>query len=455
MRVAFLSANREMLPDAAVPIGVLYVMAATPERHERELWDLLFQPDPEAFLRDRLAAFRPDVVAFGMRNIQQADYSGTSDNLRYYASLMATIRAHGDATVVMGGSGFSVMPRELMAELRPDFGLPGEGEEALPALLDALERDGSLDAIPGLLRFEDGAVVANPRAPGFLDMNALRAPDRTVLDARYYEEFGIDSLQTKRGCPLLCDYCTYPTIEGRIGRRREPGLVADEMARIRLDHPDVRHVFVVDSVFNLPPSHAKDVCRALIAQGNTVPWTCYANPLRFDEELGGLMRAAGCVGMEVGADSGCDEILLALRKGFDTRAIRKLRGIAAATGLKDCQTFILGTRGETLDHVRRTLDFVVDLDPFAAILMVWIDDAEALDPALAQERRRLREEIFLLLEECKHDFPRWIIPPLGVNFEHKRFGYLRRVGFHGPLWQHLDHMPARRRRRRTDRATPS
>ena len=120
--------------------------------------------------------------------------------------------------------------------------------------------------------------------------------------------------------------------------------------------------------------------------------------------------------------------------------------MAAEAGLKDCQTFILGTRGETLDHVRRTLDFVVDLDPFAAILMVWIDDYEALDAALALERRRLREEIFAVLREGKHEFPRWIIPPLGVNHEPPLPPPAPR-GIRGPLWQHSRRLIADRRGR--------
>lgn len=448
MKVAFVSGNREQLPDAVIPLGLLYVMAATPERHERLLVDLCFAEDPEATVARELAAFQPDVIALGMRNVQRGDYSGVRDTLAYYRGLMGAVRGASRAPVVLGGAGFSVMPRQLMEHLEPDFGISGEGERAFPELLAALEGDADLSTIGNLHWFADGGLASNPPPRDFLDMNALCPPDRGLVDARYFERFGIDSVQTKRGCPLRCDYCTYPIIEGRVGRTREPARIVDEIVEM-MERPEIRHFFVVDSVFNLPKAHAKAVCREMIARGVELPWTCYANPLGFDAELAELMAGAACAGMEVGSDGGTDAVLERLRKGFDTARIRELHELAAAAGLPDCHTFILGTPGETLDDVRRTLEFIVDLDPFSVIMMVWTDDAEALDPELRRGRTAFRRQIHVLLEEHKQDFPWWSIPELGVNYDPKLFEMLRKRGFHGPLWQHVRKLlaPPRRRRR--------
>jgi radical SAM superfamily enzyme YgiQ (UPF0313 family) len=437
MRIAFVSGNREKLPDAVIPLGLLYLMASTPDRHEKILIDLCFEADPTQALHERLTALAPDLVALGMRNIQKNDYSGIHDTLTYYADLLAAARAATDAPIVLGGGGFSVMPRGLMDRLRPDFGIPGEGERAFPRLVEALEGRFDLGKVGGLLRFEGAELVANPPEPRFLDMNELPVPDRRLVDRRYYERWGIDSVQTKRGCPLRCDYCTYPTIEGRVGRARDPAAVVDEMFRALDEQPATRHFFVVDSVFNLPKTHAKNVCRELVARGWRLPWTCYANPLGFDPELAELAKAAGCAGMEIGSDSGCDEVLETLRKGFDVAQIRRLHHLCQAAGIPDCHTFILGTRGESLDHVRRTLDFVAELDPFAAILMIWVDDYEALDPELRRERMALRDRIREIVLEREGRHPHWIVPPLGINFDANLFRRLRRAGLHGPLWQHV------------------
>jgi radical SAM superfamily enzyme YgiQ (UPF0313 family) len=438
MRITFVSGNREKLPDAVIPLGLLQVMASTPDRHEKRLIDLCFEPDPAAALSAKNEPFRPDLVALGMRNIQNNDYSGINDDVAYYGELISLIRQATDAPIVIGGSGFSVMPRELMERLRPDFGIGGEGELALPRLIEALEHHPErLADIASLHRFANGQLVSNPPTSRFLDMNRLPLPDRSLADRRYYDGYGIDSIQTKRGCPLRCDYCTYPLIEGRVARVRNPAAVVDEMFLILEQQPATRHLFIVDSVFNLPTIHAKDVCREMIARGWEVPWTCYANPLGFDRELAELAKAAGCAGMEIGSDSGCDEILTILRKGFTSDQIRSLHQLCKSAGIPDCHSFILGTRGETLEQVRRTLDFIVELDPFSAIIMIWIDDYEALDPELRRQRIELRSRIEKMLEEKKKDFPRWSIPALGVNFSEALFRLLRRKGLHGPLWQHI------------------
>jgi radical SAM superfamily enzyme YgiQ (UPF0313 family) len=437
MRIAFVSGNQEKLPDAVVPLGVLYVMASAPECHARVLIDLCFEREPERVLTERLRAFRPDLVALGMRNIQSNDYSGIGDNLAHYARLVAATREATSAPIVIGGSGFSVMPRELMLNLRPDFGISGEAEGAFPQLLEALESGrADFDDIAGL-HWHQGDELRSNASRGFLELDAIARPDRSLADPRYYDRYGIESIQSKRGCPLRCDYCTYPLIEGRIGRARTPSAVVDEMFAALAQHPGIGHFFIVDSVFNLPRSHAKAVCRELIDRGWTVPWTCYANPLGFDRELAELARAAGCAGMEVGSDSGCDEVLVRLHKGFTTAHVRALHEHCAHAGVADCHTFILGTLGETLDDARRTLDFAAELDPWSAIFMLWIDDHEAIDEQLRAERNRARGRIAEILREYAATQPTWSVPSLRINFDERLFARLRRRGFHGPLWQHM------------------
>ena len=445
MRIAFVSGNQEKLPHAATPLGLLYVMASTPEHHEKELIDLCFEADPGAALGNRLAAFRPDLVAISMRNIQNNDYAGVSDNLDYYAGLIERTRSSSAAPIVLGGAGFSVMPIELMRHLRPDYGISGEGERAFRQLVGALE-DGSPDlgTISALHYWDGDALVVNPRRDGFLDLTQLPAPDRTLLHANYIDEFGIDTVQTKRGCAQHCDYCSYPIIEGRTIRLREPASVVDEMFAALDTHPSLSHMFIVDSVFNLPMTHAKNICRELIARGWRIPWTCYANPIVFDEEFAELAARACCGGMEVGSDAGSDAILKKLKKGFTVEQIYRLRDICAAAGIPDCHTFVLGTTGETMDDVRQTIDFIADLDPHSAIINIWFDDYEALDPGLADERRQLRTDIEALLGERRHEFPHWSIPVLGYNFDEKLFTALRRSGLRGPLWQNLRRGPRNR-----------
>ena len=434
----FVSGNREKLPDAVIPIGLLYIMANTPDEHDKALVDLCFADDPCGTLAQATDAHAPDLIAISMRNIQNNDYTGLSDNLNYYAQLVAACKQRSNAPVVLGGAGFSVMPGELMARLDADYGISGEGEAAFPQLVAALAAGSDPAQVPGLwYRDSGGGVARAPAPPDFLDMTTLSMPDRSSIDPRYFRDYGMDSIQTKRGCPLRCDYCTYPIIEGRKGRLRAAESVVDEMFASLEQNPDINHFFIVDSVFNLPKSHAKRVCRELIDRRWQVPWSCYANPLGFDQEFADLAAEAGCAGMEIGSDSGVDAVLERLRKGFTVEHIRNLHDICVRAGVPDCHTFILGTQGETLADSEQTLEFIQELDPFSAILMVWTDDYESLHPELREQRLALRSKINALLLAAKDQFPQWSMPGLGVNFSEDLFDRLRRAGMHGPLWQHV------------------
>ena len=73
------------------------------------------------------------------------------------------------------------------------------------------------------------------------------------------------NISTQRGCSLPCCFCTYPLIEGRDNRRRQPDAVADELAAIQ--RQGAKHVFIADAVFNLNNEHVAGVCEAILRRG--------------------------------------------------------------------------------------------------------------------------------------------------------------------------------------------
>jgi hypothetical protein len=71
-------------------------------------------------------------------------------------------------------------------------------------------------------------------------------------------------------------------------------------------------------------------------------------------------------------------------------------------------------------------------------MLVWVEDLEVLDPKAELERRRFRDVVYERVGERAEHQPRWVVPRLGIRFDPRRFVVLRKVGLHGPLWQHLD-----------------
>ncbi len=412
MRILLVSANRERLPSPVMPLGLLSVAAALRDAHEVALVDLCFEEDAEAAVARAAAAFAPDLIGVGLRNLHGNDYRRDGRALDGWAAAVAAARRASGAPVVLGGAAFSLQPELLLARLGADGGVAGEGERAFRGLADAVARGGH---VPRLLRGE----------PGPLD--GLPAPARDLADPRYLGWDGTANLQTKRGCAFACAYCDYPELEGRAVRVRDPDAVADEVAALA-ERPGTSHLFIVDSVFNAPRAHALAVCRALAARGGPLPWVCYASPVSVDGELAEAMAAARCVGVEVGSDAGNDETLARLRKPFRLDAVARAHRAFAAAGVRECHTFVLGAFDETVDEVRRTLDYVAALDPDVAVFLVFAEDRGD------GGRARHREAILALLSTEAPRQPGWVVPELGIRFGAPLERALRRAGHRGPSW---------------------
>lgn len=263
-------------------------------------------------------------------------------------------------------------------------------------------------------------------------LDDLLMPARDLVDPRYFEVEGTDNVQTKRGCAFQCTYCDYPDLEGRKVRVRSPGAVAEEMLACSRA-PNVSHVFIVDSVFNVPRSHALAICDELIARGSPIPWVCYVSPASLDEEVIERMAKAGCIGAEVGTDTGSERVRARLNKPFSLDQVRRVRAAFKEHGIADCHTFVLGAEEETVEEAKRTLAFVEELDPDVAVFVVFMEDREEK----AVGRAAHREALLALLAEEAPRRPGWVVPELGVRFGPKVARLIRRERMRGPSWVHL------------------
>ncbi|MCS6899982.1 MAG: cobalamin-dependent protein [Myxococcales bacterium] len=432
MRVLLISANREQLPQPVVPLGLLWVAAALEGAHEVHLLDLCFEEDPLAVVDRTLREFSPEIIGIGIRNLHTNAYDGTERLLEEYKNLVARVKAGSHAPVVLGGAGFSLRPTRLLEALGADYGVVGEGEWAFRELVDRLSAGEKPPPLlyGGAARGSTPITLRRGRALGELDR--LPMPARHLLDPRYGERDGTANVQTKRGCAFSCAYCDYPDLEGSKVRLRDPARVVDEVLGLTHD-PAVSYLFFVDSVFNVPRSHALAICRGLHERGSTLPWVCYGSPVSFDEELVAAMAKAGCQGVEIGTDTGTEQSLERLRKPFGLKEVLRTRELFLAHGILDCHTFVLGALDETLDEVKETLDFVDRLSPDLAVFLVFMEDRETHDI----RRARHRDAILELLAREAPPRPGWVVPELDIRFGPKLLRAIRRSGTRGPSWLRL------------------
>ena len=127
MNVLLVSANRLKNPYAVYPLGLDYVVRALDDHHQVQVMDLNAEAGTEA-LADVLQDTSPDIVGISIRNIDNTDTLDPRGFTGQYRDLAALIRSHTTAPIVLGGSGFTIFPAELMALLQADYGIIGEGE---------------------------------------------------------------------------------------------------------------------------------------------------------------------------------------------------------------------------------------------------------------------------------------------------------------------------------------
>ena len=301
---------------------------------------------------------------------------------------------------MLGGPAYSLQPETLLADLGGDYGVVGEGERTFRDLVDRSRARRQARAHPRAAARPPPALVRPRRLYGGAtwpasDLDDLPAPARDLVDPRYYEFDGTDNLQTKRGCAFACAYCDYPDLEGTKVRVRDPVAIADEMVA-RAGVPGVTHMFFVDSVFNVPRSHAIAVCDEIERRGNPLPWVCYASPVALDEEVVRAMAPRRLPGRRdrirqrhAPHARAAEEAVHASITSSSSRALFRKYGI------HDCHTFVLGAMDETPDEVKETLAFVERLDPDVAVFIVFMEDRETMTVG----RARHRDAILRLLAE--------------------------------------------------------
>jgi len=268
------------------PLGLMVLAGQTPAA-----WRVSIV-DENLGAPDYASMPRPDLVGIT---------AFTSQANRAY-EVAASFRRLG-VPVIMGGIHATTCGDEVME--RVDAVVTGEAESVWPQVL-ADARHGSLK------RRYDG---------GHCELNDVPPARHDLLPAGYF--FG--AIQTTRGCPLSCSFCSVTAVNGALYRLRP---IADVVREFRLIRE--RAVLVVDdNLIGTRPEHvarAKDLFRAMAEANLRKQWIAQVT-INFadDEELMTLAARAGCRGVFIGFESPTPEGLGELGKKFNLRGDRDLR----------------------------------------------------------------------------------------------------------------------------------
>jgi len=361
MRVLLISANTETINMPVLPLGMAFVArSAEDSGHVVSQINLMMAPEAEETLVQGIRLFQPDIIGISVRNIDDQVSLQPRFLLDPVKPIVGICRQHSAAKIVLGGAGYSIFPQSALSYLDADMGIQGEGESAFVELLRRMEEGSDISDIPGLHYPEFG--IANPPAAHrridgdtFPDSGQLIPAVEPAKDGIIWLPF-----QTRRGCPLDCSYCSTPTIEGRITRKRAIRPVVDALRRYA--SAGWHHIFFVDNTFNMPESYARQLCSEMALSGLKIAWRAIVYPWKMDEELAVKMAESGCVEVSLGFESGAESILGRMKKRYRTDDIRRSSDLLKKAGIRRMGFLLLGSPGETRETVMESLEFADSLE---------------------------------------------------------------------------------------------
>lgn len=314
-------------------------------------------------LRDRgwdAQVFVEEVADIDFDRVLGADLVGissiTSTTPRAYA-LADEIRDSG-IPVVLGGPHTTFLPEEGLEHA--DMVVRGEGEGPILALARHFEEGSPLGEVPSLSWRIGSRTVHNPLLEDPVDLDDLPPPDLSLIHG-YIRDGTFASriipIQTTRGCPYDCDFCSVTGMFGRKLRKRSPENVVKELEMYR----DLGSVaFFYDDNFTADRGHAWEICRLIIASGLEMAWSTQVRlEVARDRELVDLMRSAGCRTVFIGFESVNQSALNESRKSQSademTGAVRTFR----RAGIDVHGMFIYGLDSDEPHDLEATLQFAM------------------------------------------------------------------------------------------------
>jgi radical SAM superfamily enzyme YgiQ (UPF0313 family) len=395
-----------------------------------------------------LADCLPDIIGISIRNVDNADDTCVKTFIGEMTDLIRLIRQNSNGLIVLGGSGFTIFPREIMDYLDADFSIIGEGEK-LAFLLKALEQNEPVPDIPGIISRKGPIIFPEPLSD---------VPCRGIISDHSYMSFylkrgGMLNMQTKRGCPFQCIYCTYPHIEGKRFRFMQPDDVASTAKM--LQNAGAKYLFITDSTFNGNYNHSIDVARAFKKAGVSIPWGGFFTPTNPPPDYYQILADTGLTHVEFGTEALENSVLKAYKKPFVREDVFACHGMAVAAGIHVAHYLMLGGPGETedtlhetlssTDHLGKSVFFVfsgVRIYPHTTLHELAIKEGQInlhtnlLEPTFYWSRALSREAVAQIAKGYEGNRINWVTGS-GSPQMFKVVTRLHKRGHVGPLWEHL------------------
>lgn len=396
------------------PVGLGYIAESLAQNNiEYDVMDMCFKHNMKDLLK-KMRNFKPDLLGVTMMSFM---YKDTYDLIRQVKQAIPNI------DVVIGGahaSAFREKALESASEI--NYAVTCEGEETIVELSNGKP----LSEIKGLVyRKDKDKVVYNGDREFIKDLDAVPFPKYEKFELKKYIFNDID-IDSSRGCPYRCIYCSVKAVTGRKMRVRSAKNVVDEIEYWY--KRGYRKFSLVDDNFTFYNDRVYEICDEIERRGlKSLKFSC-ANGIRADRvnrHLLTRMKEVGFYYIAFGVEGGNDKILKNLKKGETMEVIRRAIKDACDLGYEVMLFFLVGSPGETWkdfeDSVTLAKEFPVWDVRFGNITPT--PRSELFDWLLENNYFLLKPEDYLNTITSLSNEPIYFIPEMSVKERKKAFEY--------------------------------
>lgn len=351
------------------PLGIAYIAGYIrrkfPSLDVRILDALHLRLGPEDIL-EQVQFFSPDIIGISV----------STPTVNYVRRISSGIRLISkDALVVVGGPHITALPFDLLDVA--DVAVLGEGEVTFSEIINFSLGQRDLKGIKGIAYRHNGNMVRNPERDFIADLDLLPFPARDLLNGKPYRHIypystkkgKFSTMLTSRGCPYNCYFCANKTMWKQKVRYRSLDNVLWEIEEL-VKKDKVSLIFIDDDSFTESPQRVSGFCSLLRKKSMDVKWICHARADVLPYELLREMKSSGCVEIQIGAESGNDDILAKCNKKITTDMVKQGVDNAKKAGINVWATFILGNKDENYSTIKQTINFAKLLDPTYATFIL-------------------------------------------------------------------------------------
>ena len=304
---------------------------------------------------------------FGMLEEKSPDilgFTATTNQFPLALNLARWAREILSATkMVLGGTHVTLDAENVATMGVFDYLCIGEGEEPMAELCNALEAEADPRHIQNIWAIQNNSVFRNPVRP-LIDLNSFPFPDKLLFDygELQYAKQGRGAFLASKGCPYNCNYCcnealrrVYQCNVDEYVRFKKVDYLIEEIKRELKDHPFVKKVYFEDDILPLRMNWFREFTK-VYKNEISIPFICNLSPTMANDEVMALLHEAGCEQVQMGIETGNQELRIKLLRRAVTN--EKLSGAFEAckrAGIKSFSFNMVGLPNESMSDMLETV----------------------------------------------------------------------------------------------------